>query len=192
MVYTNIALETRKTEQDVNPFFLQRWSSRAFSQEKLTKEQIYTLFEAARWAPSAYNTQPWRFYVVYRDSPQWHLLFDTLVPFNQEWCAKASALILVVSKTTQEDKPLPTSSLDTGMAVQNILLQSAQLGIVAHPMSGFDFELAKKNLSLDDPLQVQAMIAIGVYGELDMLSEQLQSSEVPSGRLDIKDIVTEV
>ena len=92
--------EYRKPEYDVNPVFLNRWSPRAMSGEGISEEDLMSLFEAARWAPSANNNQPWRFVFARRDTPHWQPFLDLLVDLNRAWAFRAAALVVVVSKTT--------------------------------------------------------------------------------------------
>ena len=87
----------RTAENDIEPMFLHRWSPRAFTGEPIGEDVLMSLFEAARWAPSAFNLQPWRFVYARRDTPDWHRLFDVLIEYNQAWVRRASALVFVIS-----------------------------------------------------------------------------------------------
>jgi nitroreductase len=127
------------------------------------REKLRSLFEAARWAPSHYNEQPWRFVYVIQGTSQWDKLFKLLAPGNQRWADQADALILVISKNVSDrtGKSNPTHTFDTGLAAAQIFLQATTMGLVAHGMSGFDYGLARKELKLPKEYTVEAMIAIG-------------------------------
>src|SRR3989344_6182973 len=90
----------RKSEYKIKETILYRWSPRAMSGEKITKEELMTLFEAARWAPSSYNNQPWRFIYALRETIHWNRIFNLLQEFNQIWAKNAAALIVIISKNT--------------------------------------------------------------------------------------------
>jgi nitroreductase len=128
----------RTAEYPIDPLFLERWSPRAFTGEPIPHETLLTMLEAARWAASSFNAQPWRFIYAIRDTPPWGSLLSLLVPFNQEWAKHASALVFAVSKTrsrsrkTGEEHPLPTHSFDTGAACGFMVLQALKLGWHAH------------------------------------------------------------
>lgn len=162
------------------------------SQEKIDKKTLFSLFEAARWAPSSYNNQPWRFLYGMQGTKEFSLLFSLLVEFNQSWCKKASALVLVISKTTFENnKPSPTHSFDTGAAVENLALQGTLLNLVVHCMQGFDYVRARKELLIPPEYQVEAMIAVGVPGKKEDLPEDLQKKEIPSQRKSLEELAIE-
>ncbi|MGH7790937.1 MAG: nitroreductase family protein, partial [Thermodesulfobacteriota bacterium] len=115
----------RKPEFDVDEIFLNRWSPRAMSGEEISEAELMSLFEAAKWAPSSFNNQPWRFLYSRRDSENWGLFFNLLAEFNQAWAKNASALIVIISRKTfdHNGKPSRTHSFDTGAAWQNLALQ---------------------------------------------------------------------
>ncbi len=175
----------------IHEIFLKRWSSRAFSGETISEKEILTLFEAARWAPSSSNSQPWRFLVATRDSEEWPKFFNLLVEFNQAWAKQAAALVVIVSHQIIENsgKLLPTHSFDTGSAFENLALQAAFQGIIAHGMAGFDYEKARSELKIPENYTVEAMIAIGKPGKKEDLPEDLQKREVPSERKPLSEII---
>ena len=155
----------RKAEHPIHPLFLQRASKydlhRTLSPESMN-QKLKSLFEAARWAPSSYNSQPWRYIYGVQGTPQWDKLYDLLVPFNQEWVATAGALILVISRNTFENnKPSRTHSFDTGLATAQLFLQAAHMGLIGHGISGFDYDKARTVFNLPKDYTVEAMIAIG-------------------------------
>lgn len=184
---------TRKAEYFVDEIFLNRWSARAMSGATISDSVLFSLFDAARWAPSEYNSQSWHFVYVKRGSKHWNTMFNLLVPFNQEWCKNASALVLVISRNTYDDgSPIRTHSFDTGAAWQNIALQGSLRGLVVHGMSGFDYERAKKDIQVPDGYTIEAMIAIGYPSNPDVLPEEMRASEKKrSGRKPLKEFVSE-
>jgi nitroreductase len=183
----------RKKENDIDSLFLSRWSPRAMSGESIDDEELKTLFEAARWAPSSYNNQPWRFLYTIRDSPYWELFFNLLYEGNQIWAQNAGALIVVVSKKTFDynGRPSITHTFDTGAAWENLALQGTIKGLVVHGMQGFDYERARKELSIPAEYSVEAMIALGKLGRKEDLPEHLQKREFPSDRKSLSEIVIE-
>lgn len=183
----------RAGESDrVDRLFLERWSPRAMSGQPLEDSQLMALFEAARWAPSSYNEQPWRFLYAHRNTSEWSIFFDLLVPFNQTWCANAAVLVVIVSDTrSRQGGTNDLASFDSGAAWQNLALQGSLLGLVVHGMSGFDYQKARAVLNIPDYCEIQAMCAIGMPGSLEMLPEYMQKMEKPSGRKPLKEIVCE-
>ncbi|MEI8300313.1 MAG: nitroreductase family protein [Chlamydiota bacterium] len=170
-----------------------RWSPRAMSSEPLSKEELMPLFEAARWAPSSYNAQPWRFIYAHRGSKHWDLLFDLLVPFNQSWAKNAAALVLILSRTTfsHNNKPSPTHSFDTGAAWENLALEGHARGLVVHGMQGFDYQKAIETFQIPTHYQVEAMVAIGKQGPLTSLDDSIRKDEHPKERLSLDDLISE-
>ena len=183
----------RQPEYAVEALFVNRWSPRAMSGEALSETELMTLFEAAKWAPSSYNNQPWRFLYAKRDTPHWSRLFDLLIPGNQQWAKNAAVLVVIVAKTTfdRDGSPAITYAFDTGAAWANLALQATARGLVAHGMQGFDYDQARQVLQVPDEFAVQAMVAIGRPGDKQALPERLRQREVPSGRKPLAEIVFE-
>ncbi len=157
--------QKRVAEYEIAPLFLQRESlydlHRELSQKQM-RSKLLQLFEAARWAPSEYNTQPWKFIYGIHGTHQWPRLFDTIVPGNQKWITNAGAIILVLSQNTlTSGKLAATHSFDTGMAVAQLILQATHLGLVAHPLSGFDHEKARHEFNIPLDYTIEAMVAVG-------------------------------
>ena len=157
-----------------------------------------TIFEAASWAPSSFNSQPWRFIYARRNTPEWSRLFDLLVPMNQGWAARASALIVLVSAKTAQPPgapgPVPSysHSLDAGAAWAHLALQATKLGWYTHAMAGFNVEDAYEALSVPaDTFRVETAIAIGRQGDRSVLPPPLQEREQPNGRRPVEDLVME-
>jgi nitroreductase len=185
--------ENRQADHPIDPLFLDRWSPRAMSGAEITKEELLVLFEAARWAPSSYNNQPWRILYARRGSEQWPLFFDLLVETNKGWANNAAVLLLFVSKTTfdHNGKPYPTHSFDTGAAWQNLALQGFLKGYVVHGMQGFDYEQARVSLNIPDEFRVEAMAAVGRPGDKEALPEILRQRELPNDRRKLERTVCE-
>lgn len=161
--------------------------------EPISQDELDVLFEAARWAPSAGNTHPWRILYAQRDTEQWPLFFDLLVERNQVWCRNAAALLLFISRQTNEQtgRPLITHSYDTGAAWENLALQGTLKGLVVHGMAGFDYARAKTTLNIPDDFTVEAMAAVGKPGPITVLPEDFQARESPNTRRPITELVFE-
>ena len=183
-------LKYRTADHPIEPLFLRRWSPRAFSSEPLSDSELNTLFEAARWAPSTYNEQEWRFLYARRGDQHWNAFVDILLPANQVWCKLAAALVVVLSKKTftKTGKPNPVHTFDSGLASMNLMLQATVMNIIAHGMAGFDRDKARTALRVPDDFAVEAMIAIGRPGDPDQLPPELREREMPTGRKSIAEI----
>lgn len=182
----------RASEHPINPLLLNRWSPRSMSGEELSEEEIFSLFEAARWAPSSYNEQPWRFLYATRNSPEWPLLFDLMIDFNKGWTKNAALLVVVISHQFFErnKKPARTHSFDTGAAWMSLAIEGSSRGLVVHGMEGFDYEKAKTVLEIPDDYQVEAMFAVGKKAPTKDLPPELQEREKPSPRKSIHDFIS--
>lgn len=183
----------RKPENKITPLILERYSPRALSGEPFTDEELFSLFEAAKWAPSAYNNQPWRFIYAKNNTPSWNKLFSLLGEFNQTWVKKAAGLIILISQQTFEynGQPNPTASFDAGAAWENLALEARSRGLIAHGMSGFDYVRAKTEFNIPDNYKVEAMIAIGRPGNKEDLPAEMRSGETPSDRKKIAELISE-
>jgi nitroreductase len=179
---------TRKAQAATDEQFIRRWSPRAFAGEPLEEAQLMQLFEAARWSPSCFNSQPWRFIYAIRDTQHWSGLFNLLMDMNQVWAQDAGALIAVVSKTTFDSgDAAPTHSFDTGSAWMAMALQAQSLGLASHAMWGFHHDQVPSALGLTEEYAVQAMVAVGKPGAVASLPEKYQEREIPSPRKHIED-----
>jgi len=183
--------ESRKPAYPIQSLILSRWSPRSMKGEGISDEELFPLFEAARWAPSSYNSQPWRFLYAKRETPEWDLFFDLMVEGNQAWTKDAAVLLVIVSRDTLErnNKPAVTHSYDTGAAWMAMALEGSARGLVVHGISGFDFKKAKEVLNVPDGYTLEAMAAIGKRGPKDNLPEQLAKIEAPSDRKPIEEFV---
>ena len=186
-------MKHRKSDHKILDLIINRCSPRAFSGEKISQEELLCLFEAARWAPSSYNNQPWRFIYAHRQTPAWDKLFNLLVAFNQSWAKDAAVLLVVCSSNLFEynQKPSRTHSFDTGAAWENLALQALSMGLIAHGMEGLNYNRAKNDLNIPADYTVEAMIAIGRPGKKENLPKELQDREVLSDRKPVKSFIFE-
>lgn len=181
----------RTSVYNISKFILNRWSPRAMSGEELRDEELLPLFEAARFAPSSYNNQPWRFIIAKRNSPEWDGLFGLMGEFNQSWTKNAAVLVVVISHKNfdHNNEFAPTHSFDTGSAWENLALEGSVRGLVVHGMQGFDYERARTELSIPEDYAVEAMIAIGRPGKKEDLAKELQEREFPSDRKPLSELI---
>ena len=184
---------TRRATHPINPLILNRWSPRSMTGEELKDEDIMSLFEAARWAPSSYNNQPWRFIYAKRKTEHWDRLFNLLAEGNKTWARNSALLVVVISRKKFEysEKPARTYQFDAGSAWANLALEAYSRGIVAHGMQGFDYEKARADLGIPNDFEVMAMIAIGKKAAKEILPPELQEKEKLSDRKPLKDIIME-
>ncbi|MDP9633506.1 UNVERIFIED_ORG: nitroreductase [Ensifer adhaerens] len=192
-----LEINSRIAGHPINPLFLERWSPRAYAGAEISEAELFGILEAARWAPSAYNAQPWHFIYARRGTEHWDKLFGILNAFNQSWAKEASALIFVLSKTSllppgaSEEVPSYTHSFDTGAAWGALALQAAYSGWQAHGMAGLDYDRARTELGVPSDYRVEAAVAIGRIGDKAQLPEGLREREVPSPRKPLTEIVSE-
>jgi len=182
----------RKADHPVAPIFLERWSPRAFDSSIIPDADLMTIFEAARWAPSSFNAQPWRLLYAKREDAAWARFLDLLIPYNQSWARYAAVLIYFISDSQMElapGNPMPSHShsFDTGAAWACLALQATMLGYHAHGMVGVDFDRARAEFQVPERYRFEAAVAIGRVGDIAVLDEKLQAREVPSGRKPIAD-----
>ncbi len=183
----------RKPDHPIHPLLLNRWSPRAMTGESISEEDLKSLFEAARWAPSSFNEQPWRFLYAKTKTPNFERFLSFLVPFNQSWAAKAAVLGVSISKRTFEKNgsPSPSHAYDAGAAWENICLEATHRGLAIHGMSGFDYAKVKNDLEVPDDYEVLAMFAIGKHAQLETLPTDLQKREFPSSRKKVEEFIME-
>lgn len=172
--------EKRHAQHPVNSVFIDRWSPRGMTGEPVSEQELMTLFEAARWAPSASNLQPWRILYARRDTPQWPVFFDLLVEANQTWAQRAGALLLFVAQSEGYTRPSTTFSYDTGAAWQNLALQGFMLGLAVHGIGGFHRDRAPEVLKIPAHFRVEAMAVVGRPGKPELLPERYQALETPA------------
>ena len=178
----------RRAEHPIEPVFLDRWSPRAFAPDTIDEAELLGLLEAARWAPSSYNSQPARFIYGRRGTPAFDALLDLLIPFNQSWAKTSSALLFVLSNSLMrppgQDKDVPSHShsFDAGAAWMSFALQAQMRGWYTHGMVGLDFDRAFADLDVPQGYRVECAIAVGRLGDKASLPEGLQAREQPSDR----------
>ena len=183
----------RKSDHPINPLILNRLSPRSMTGETLSDDDIMSLFEAARWAPSSYNNQPWRFIYAKRNTKHWDRFLNFLVEGNKIWAKNAALLVVVISRKNFEfnEKPAITHQFDAGSAWENLALEASSRGIVAHGMQGFDYKKAGVDLGIPPDFEVMAMIAIGKKGSTEILPPELQEKEKLTDRKPLKEIIME-
>ena len=180
------ALEVHQLKQapavdGVLPAVLARWSARSFANRDVSPADLKKVFEAAHWAASSYNEQPWRFLVGLRNSSTYKKIFSTLIGFNQGWAGTAPVLILGVagSKFSQNGTDNRNALYDLGAASSYLTLQAAALGITSHKMAGYDQAAARQAFGIPEDYLLGAMIALGYQGEPSALGqEQLIALEI--------------
>ena len=191
------AMSTRTPEYPVDTQFIGRWSPRAYTGRPIPVAELMSLFEAARWAPSSSNTQPWRFVYGLAGSAGFEAMFGTLAASNQAWARRASALIAVLSATestpagASQPKPSPQHAFDTGAAWMSLALQAEKLGWRTHAMGGIDREALRQALAVPANFAVHCVVAVGEQGEASMLDASQQAREAPNARQDLAAMVAE-
>jgi nitroreductase len=166
-------------DHPIHEFLQQRWSPRAFSDKMLTEEQVLILFEAARWAASCSNEQPWRFIWSLKDgSEKYNKLFSCLTERNQEWVRTAPLLIMtLIEKNFSSGKPNKWAPHDLGLAMGNLTTQASSMGLYVHSMAGFFPDKARELFQLPESLEPMTMAVAGYLGDPSVLSEFNQGRE---------------
>jgi len=175
----------RQTEYDIDPSYLNRWSPRSFLEKEVPEDVLLSVLEAAHWAPSANNSQPWRFVIA--RSPEDREKFHSFIKEgNRKWCEKAPVFVAILS-----DKKLGYHAFDSGSAWGYLALQASQKGLITHPMAGFYKDQAREVLRVPEDFDIQVIVAIGYQGEKEALPVELQEREQPSSRRPLKELVFE-
>lgn len=180
--------KNRQAAADILPLFTQRWSPRSFQQRSLDPQVLMTLLEAARWAPSRNNSQPWRMVYALKGDAHWETFKGFLNERNARWAGDAAALVLMASSDhftnarTGEHEHTASHEFDAGCAWGFMALQAANLGWACHAMAGFDAEKARVATRLPANCKAHALIAIGVPGDPATLPDDLRAREKPSDR----------
>lgn len=189
----DVARADTSTQPAIHDLLRRRWSPRAFSPRPVEPEKLRSLLEAARWAPSSYNEQPWSFLVATGDNRQeFERMVSVLADSNALWAGQAPVLVLSVAKTYYERnrKPNRHAFHDVGLAVANLSFQAIALGLYVHQMAGFDVEKARKLFAIPEGYEPVAAIAIGYLGDPETLSEPLREREgAPRQRKPLEDFV---
>ncbi|MDR0634344.1 MAG: nitroreductase family protein, partial [Azoarcus sp.] len=188
---------TRPIENGVNSLFVERWSPRAYDESSITDAELKPLFEAARWAPSAYNAQPWRFIYARRGTPRWQTFLDLLIPYNRGWAERASAIVIAVSAQKfvppgkTEAISTGSQSYDTGAAVGYLVLQASLAGLAAHIITGFDKQATRQALGIPEDFHIESAIVVGRRASADILPAELQAREQPTARKPLASFIAE-
>lgn len=170
------------TQVPIDSTLANRWSGRAYDASKsISHEQVIALLEAARWAPSCFGDQPWRFVVLNKntDVATWQQAFDCLVPGNQAWVKDAPLLLLVCADTlfTHNQKPNRFAEYDTGAATENLCLQASSMGLMAHQMGGYDSDKARATFGIPEQYTLMAMVSVGYPADIATLEGEALARE---------------
>ncbi len=184
---------SRIADHPVDPLFTDRWSPRSFTGEPVPDSVLRSAFEAARWAPSAMNAQPWRFLIARPGDAHWETYLGLLAPRNRLWAGRASALILILSALRLDRRgeivDNVSHSFDAGAAWAGFAHQALLLGWHTHGMGGFDRAAARERLDIPEDFAVEAVIALGRRGDLEALDPEFHAGEAPNGRRPIHETV---
>lgn len=185
----------RQPDHPVAPEFTARWSPRSFTDRAVTEAEVMSLLEAARWAPSASNQQPWRMVWALRGEAGHAAIFSALAAGNQAWAGKAGVLFVVASKDTVlnrdgDEVANRTAGFDTGAAWMSLALQAQAMGLVAHAMGGFDKEILAPAIALPAGHTLHCVVAVGEQGPAEALPEALREREKPSTRKPLAEIAS--
>lgn len=182
---------SRQSKYAVSPLFLNRWSSRSYADRSVPDEVLNAVLEAASWAPSASNNQPWRFLVA-KTAEQRQAFESFINPSNRLWTDRAPVLIVLLSKTVNDKgEPNRTHAFDTGAAWGHLAIQAELLGLSTRTIGGFNRDLARSELNVPDEYEIIAITTLGYRGAKELLPEALQEREVPNGRRPLADSVIE-
>lgn len=185
---------TRTADHPIEPILLERWSPRAYDATPMPQSDLLTILEAGRWAPSAFNVQPWRFLYAHRTDAHWPAFFSVLNSENQRWAGEASAVIFLISDRimpADEARPEKVShynSFDAGAAWMQIALQATALGYAAHAMAGLVLGRGVEVLCLPNRFRLEIGITIGRAADANRLPDDLRQREVPSDRFPLDQI----
>ena len=172
-----------KTSVPVNDLIARRWSGRAYDPEKaVSQAQIMALLEAARWAPSCYGDQPWRYIVCDKSTnePAWNNAFSCLSEGNRSWAINAPLIILSIADSimSKNGNPNRWGQYDTGAATMSLCIQATELGLMVHQMGGFDADKARKLFSIPDQFTPMAMMTVGYQQSISDLTEEVKEREL--------------
>ena len=179
------------TSLDIHPVIKNRWSPRSFSDKKVSKEQLNRILEAARWAPSSFNEQPWRFILGIKGDDTWDKLHDCLVEFNQIWAGNAPVLLLSVGKkTSAKGDKNSVYQYDVGQSMAYITLQAEVEGLKSHQMGGFSKTKARELFDIPEDFEPMVMSAIGYQDEPEQLRPNFAEMEKqPRERKSLSELV---
>ena len=176
----------------IEPLLQRRWSPRAFAPKPVERQVLLRLFEAARWAPSSYNEQPWRYIVVTHENLERLKEAHSVLAPGNAWATKAPVLVCTVAQLTfaRNGRPNRHAFHDVGAASQNLLLQATALGLFGHQMAGFDVQKARAVFQVPEGYEPVAMMALGYPAALETLTEEQRAREqLPRVRRPIEECV---
>jgi len=195
MSYPSPVINSRKADFPIDAQFTERWSPRAYTGEPVSETEVMSMLEAARWAPSSNNAQPWRFALVLRNDPQWDALFATLNPNNQIWAGKAGAMVAIASYQlaakvgTTELAPNGMHAFDTGAAWAYMAMQAHLSGFALHGIGGFNKEAGAQVLGLPADHTLHMLATVGKRGDAATLPDALREREAPNARKPLSALV---
>ncbi|AND15327.1 nitroreductase [Rathayibacter tritici] len=188
-----IASRTATTSAPILDVLAERWSPRSYdATATVSDETLTSLLEAARWSPSASNSQPWRFIVARRGSDEFDRIVSTLAGFNGAWAGSAAVLVVALAETLDaEGKPRPWASYDLGQSIAHLSVQAHHEGLHVHQMAGFDKDAVRAAFDVDERFDPVTIAAVGVAAEADALSnETLRERETaPRSRLPLAELL---
>lgn len=169
-----------KTDYRISPLLATRWSPRQFSDKAITREQMHQLLEAARWAASSGNGQPWRFMYTFKGTKEYDLLVDHLSDWNKKWVSNAPVLMLTAYKKEFDNGKVNFHAMhDLGLSVGNLTFQAAQMELAVHSMAGVDWKKAHDTYRIPEGYHITTAIAIGYYGgDVSVLPADMQKTEI--------------
>lgn len=190
--YSEETATRRKPDYSVHPLFLNRWSPRSYSSLPVSEEVLYTVLEAARWAPSSGNQQPWRFYVASSHKEK-ELFLQFIKPRNRLWIEQAPVLIVIASASLKPDgEPNGSHAFDAGAAWASLAYQAHLLGLSTRAIGGFEREQARQLLQTPEEIELHAVIALGYRGSLETLDESFHEQEAPNGRRSLAESILKI
>jgi nitroreductase len=169
-----------KTKYGIHFLLESRWSPRSFRDDGVEKEKLQRIFEAAQWAPSSMNEQPWKFIVGEKGTDSYNKIFESLLDMNKRWAKNAPVLIVSLAKKnfTRDGRENFHFLYDTGQAVANLVFQATHEGLYTHQMGGFNFEVLKYNFTIPEEFYIVTVIAVGYLGKPEILDDDLKSREL--------------
>lgn len=186
-------IKTANTEYPVIDLIKDRWSARSFSEQPISEESMKTVVEAASWAPSAGNEQPWLYYYAHQGTEGFQQLWECLNGGNQPWCKNAAVLMVSVYRNTfaANGNPNGKAMHDVGMSNSFLMLQAISMRIYTHPMGGYFADKVKEVLKLDETQGIACMIALGYLDDAEKLEEPFKTREItPRERKPLSEIST--
>jgi len=189
---TTMITKTAKTDHPINALIAKRWSARAFSTRPVEKSKLLSILEAARWAPSSRNEQPWRYIVFTNENPEKLKKAQSVLKDINEYAKRAPILICAIARKTYSDNQNYNRLHfhDLGAANENMFLEAFNQGLIMHEMGGFDVQKAREVFNIPEEFEIGIMIAIGYQDTYDVLPESLvKKASIPRERKSLSEIV---